>query len=58
MLPEDYKPPFAFTGTVKKALLDRRGRPWTWKPKCACTSRGSEDARHRRDGYKQKGIIR
>ena len=22
MLPEDYKPPFAFTGTVKKALLD------------------------------------
>jgi arylsulfatase len=25
MLAEDYKPPFAFTGTVKKALLDVSG---------------------------------
>jgi arylsulfatase len=25
MLAEDYKPPFAFTGTIKKALVDISG---------------------------------
>jgi len=27
MLAEDYKPPFAFTGTIKKALIDITGEP-------------------------------
>jgi arylsulfatase len=27
MLAEDYEPPFAFTGTIKKALVDISGEP-------------------------------
>jgi arylsulfatase len=27
MLAEDYEPPFAFTGTIKKALVDVSGEP-------------------------------